>query len=375
MYVHGYTDDEFEPGDQPTLISRLDVSDPLDFHPNDSAALTVTSVKLKGTESYQVWSCDMLLALEGKNKTGFNDGTCKRLNALWKKFDALVQLPRCTCHAADDFKKYNQLMKFKQFLMGLDDSYMQIRSNIFIIEPLPDVRNAYAINSSEESHRVVSSSSSGTSQRSQSFMFNYNMGNRNSVQRPQTSGTSIRHANVTRTSNTGNRRPNGGRFVNNNYVGFGSGSASTSSFSDEHFSKLISLIKENSGNFVGKGVHANMTVGMIVDSGANQHLTYTDKYLVNVIDISELKIKVLHHNGTEALITKVGNIKLIEHLTLYDVLVVPKYCGSLMSFYKVAKDNKFVIAFDEPHCYVFALGFEGNESSGISKQKGWFILF
>ncbi|GKE92066.1 hypothetical protein Tco_1573161, partial [Tanacetum coccineum] len=39
-------------------------------------------------------------------------------------------------------------------------------------------------------------------------------------------------------------------------------------------------------------------------AGANQHLTYTDKNLVNVIDISYLRIRVSHPNGIEALITK-----------------------------------------------------------------------
>ncbi|GKC33623.1 ribonuclease H-like domain-containing protein [Tanacetum coccineum] len=37
-------------------------------------------VTLIRTENYQVWSCVMLLALEGKNKTGLIDGTCKRSN-------------------------------------------------------------------------------------------------------------------------------------------------------------------------------------------------------------------------------------------------------------------------------------------------------
>ncbi|GKC94066.1 ribonuclease H-like domain-containing protein [Tanacetum coccineum] len=63
-----------------TLISKLDVSDPLHLHPNDSTALTVVSIKLKVIENYQVWSCAMLLALEGKNKIGFIDGSCKRSN-------------------------------------------------------------------------------------------------------------------------------------------------------------------------------------------------------------------------------------------------------------------------------------------------------
>ncbi|GKE72689.1 ribonuclease H-like domain-containing protein [Tanacetum coccineum] len=60
--------------DPVTLISKLDVSNPLHLHSNDSAVLTVVSVKLKGTENYQVWANAMLLSLEGKNKIGFIDG-------------------------------------------------------------------------------------------------------------------------------------------------------------------------------------------------------------------------------------------------------------------------------------------------------------
>ncbi|GJX73676.1 ribonuclease H-like domain-containing protein [Tanacetum coccineum] len=90
-----------------------------------------------------------------------------RLNAPWKQFDAMIELPKCTCDSADDFKKHNQLMKLMQFLMGLNDSYMQI-SSLLPREVSPDVRSAYATISSEGSHRVAtrsivvgSSSSSG----------------------------------------------------------------------------------------------------------------------------------------------------------------------------------------------------------------------
>nr|GEZ39958.1 ribonuclease H-like domain-containing protein [Tanacetum cinerariifolium] len=66
--------------DRVTLISKLDISDHMHFNHNDSTALTVVSIKLKATENYQVWSCAMLLALKGKNTTGFIDGSCKRSN-------------------------------------------------------------------------------------------------------------------------------------------------------------------------------------------------------------------------------------------------------------------------------------------------------
>ncbi|GJZ85142.1 ribonuclease H-like domain-containing protein [Tanacetum coccineum] len=340
MSLHGYSDGKYDAvgdDDNVTLISKLDVSHPLHLHPNDYVALTIVSVKLKRTENYQVWSCAMLLALEGKNKTGFIDGSCRRakhvwdelketydkvdssvtfslhhkihtlsqigssiadyyhkLNALWKQFDALIKLPRCTCHAADDFKKHNQLMKLMQFLMGLDDTYMQIRSSILLRETLPDVRSAYAIISSEVSHRIATGSVSGTYQRSHTSAFNVNA-------------------------------PNRGNFQSSMH------------------SKLVSK-------------------GLISDSGANQHITYTDKNLTNVIDVSYLKIKVTHPNGTEAFITKIGNMPLTNYLTLYDVLV------SLMSVQKVARDSKLVIAFDEMHFYVMNQDLREGKILGIGKQ-------
>ncbi|GJW83213.1 ATP-dependent DNA helicase PIF1-like protein [Tanacetum coccineum] len=54
MSVHGFTDDEYKASDdQPTLISKIDLSSPLHLHPNDSTTFTIVFVKLKGTENYQ----------------------------------------------------------------------------------------------------------------------------------------------------------------------------------------------------------------------------------------------------------------------------------------------------------------------------------
>ncbi|GJZ99501.1 ribonuclease H-like domain-containing protein [Tanacetum coccineum] len=188
--------------DPVTRISKLDISDPLHLHPNDTIALTVISIKLKGTKNYQ--------------------------------YDAIIELPKCICNASEGFKKHNQLLKLILFLMGLDDSYMQIRSSILSIETLRDVRSAYATISSEVSHKVV--------------------------------------------------------------------------------------------------------VGII--AGANQHMIYTDKELDNVINISHLIIKVGHPNGTEAYISKIRNLILSNGLTLYDVMIIPEYCVTLISVHKLAKENK-----------------------------------
>ncbi|GJU32691.1 ribonuclease H-like domain-containing protein [Tanacetum coccineum] len=125
------------------------------------------------------------------------------------------------------------------------------------------------------------------------------------------------------------------RFMNNNNS---VGSSSSSSLSDEQISKLLSLIKDNSLNDKGKSVQANMT-------GANQHLTYTDKNLVNVIDIFYLIIRVSRPNGTEALITK------------------------------VARDSKFIVGFDESKCFLMAQDLMDVKLMGIGKQVNGLYYF
>ncbi|GJU45700.1 putative reverse transcriptase domain-containing protein [Tanacetum coccineum] len=106
-----------------------------------------------------------------------------------------------------------------------------------------------------------------------------------------------------------------------------------------------------------------------------KHLTYTDKDLGNVIDISNLGITVSHFNGTEACITKVRNMILNENLTLYDVLVVSKYCVSLMCVLKVARDSKLTVAFDESKCYVLPHDLRDMKVLEIGNQKDGLYYF
>ncbi|GJZ33407.1 RNA-directed DNA polymerase, eukaryota, reverse transcriptase zinc-binding domain protein [Tanacetum coccineum] len=185
----------------------------------------------------------------------------------------------------------------------LDDSYMQIRSSILSTEVLPDVRSVYATISSEESHRVVVGSIAGPSQRNQASAFVSNVPNSQNFQRTNQNFS----IGPLRSNHLSNNRQGRGSGLNNNKQGGG--------------------------------------------SEANQHMTYTDKELDNVIDISHLRIKVGHPNGTEAYISMIRNLRLSNGLTLYDVMVIPEYCVTLTSVHKLAKENKMIVAFDENKCY------------------------
>ncbi|GKB80976.1 hypothetical protein Tco_0947871 [Tanacetum coccineum] len=197
-----------------------------------------------------------------------------KLNALWKQFDVMIELPKCVCNALENFKKHNQLIKLMQFLMSLDDSYMQIRSSVLSKEVLPDVRSAYATISIEEFHRVALGSVSGFSLKNQASAFVSNVPNRDNFRRGQSSNivhgpNNLNNNRQSRGSglvcekcgfnghtidrcfkiigypaNFGKKKSGQvykGKNVSNNYVG----STSSSEFTDEQMATLISLIKDN----------------------------------------------------------------------------------------------------------------------------------
>lgn len=80
----------------PVAAGTLDFHHPLFLHPSDTSRLTLIGIKLIGPENYTLWSKSMRLALLGKNKQGFIDGTCTKnqisgsLAVLWKRCNAIV---------------------------------------------------------------------------------------------------------------------------------------------------------------------------------------------------------------------------------------------------------------------------------------------
>ncbi|XP_076917016.1 uncharacterized protein LOC143576925 [Bidens hawaiensis] len=68
-----------------------------------------------------------------------------RLNTMWKQFDAMVQLPSCSCNAFGKFNDFYHLIKLMQFLMGLDDTYQSVRTSLLTKDPLPTINIAFSI--------------------------------------------------------------------------------------------------------------------------------------------------------------------------------------------------------------------------------------
>ncbi|GAV80218.1 UBN2_3 domain-containing protein [Cephalotus follicularis] len=78
-----------------------------------------------------------------------------KLRELWDEYASLVTLPSYGCPTSRAYLEHDQQQRLLQFLMGLNDSYGSIRSQILMMCPLPTVSQAYSMISQEESHRGI----------------------------------------------------------------------------------------------------------------------------------------------------------------------------------------------------------------------------
>ncbi|KAJ9538263.1 LOW QUALITY PROTEIN: hypothetical protein OSB04_030996 [Centaurea solstitialis] len=330
-----------------------------------------------------------------------------KLNALWRQFDALVKLPNCTCNASAEFTKHTQLIKLMQFLMGLDEIYQPIRSSILTIDPLPSVKAAFSIVSREESHRgVLTSSLSKTQSSAYASKF---IDNKKRTNFRTTSPLICKHCGINGHTiercfkligfpkdfqNQNQRKSSFNtnfRTVANNVTDSNISqpiqSSSNVSLTEDQIQKLLSLLDKPSSSerisayMAGKvfassymtNVSFYSSLPWIIDSGTTQHMTSSVSQLENVIDISDLSLKVKHPNGTFATIHKVGNKRVTPNITLFDVLVVPEFDVNLLSVHKLVRDSKLQVVFDEDTCHIQDCALQRNVGTG-NEKGGLYLL-
>ncbi|RVX15598.1 Retrovirus-related Pol polyprotein from transposon RE1 [Vitis vinifera] len=78
-----------------------------------------------------------------------------KIKALWDELET-YRSP-LTCNQRQAHLEQREEDRLMQFLMGLDESYKVVRSNILMMSPLPNVRQAYSLIVQEEMQRQVSS--------------------------------------------------------------------------------------------------------------------------------------------------------------------------------------------------------------------------
>ncbi|GJR13371.1 ribonuclease H-like domain-containing protein [Tanacetum coccineum] len=325
------------------LINNLDAGNPLHIQANDNSSTTLILFKLSGTENYRIWASAMKLALQARYKYSFVDGSCQK-NAYSTSDVLSAQWDRCNDIALIWIMNY----VLQDVYMGL--VYFENANNVWkeLESTYDKVDGSVIFNLLQKIHNVKQG---GTSVADYYHRLNSLWRDIYALTKlPKWVYEPLRSALLTMDPLPENNDKQS------------SASVSSPDFTFEQMQKLLSLINDNTTG----SVDANM-------AGANQQLTVSTVRMFDVIDITSLKIIVDDLNGTLATISHVGNLKLSNNVVLYDVLVVPGYCLSLLSISKLIRDSKMYVSFDEDMCYIQDLKKE--KVLGTGSQSGGLYLF
>ena len=103
-----------------------------------------------------------------------------KIKSLWDQINGINPLPICTCNGCScnltrKFLKAQQEERLIQLLMKLDDKFVNIRTNILMMQPLPNVSLAYRLLIQEENQRIVAQLQ-GESSNTMGFLADYRKG-------------------------------------------------------------------------------------------------------------------------------------------------------------------------------------------------------
>ncbi|GKB78720.1 ribonuclease H-like domain-containing protein [Tanacetum coccineum] len=305
------------------LINSLDVGNPLYLQPNDHSNMHIVSFKLYGFEKYKIWSTTMKIALKGKNKMGFVDGTYVRpvtshVLSQHRKGVMPLFLVGFLVHCLKSCIWVSEIAS--EVWSELDETYDKIDGiNLLAREPLPEVKDAFAIVSREESYRGLAFGKASIKNSHVAFMVrNDNNNNSNSNRRVNSNNNNNRGPNpnlMMKVLSLINEKP--ASNVSDNMSSIRPTFFNSNTYFNMQFEKFF-CAKSNAYMY-------DVILGWIIDSGANQHITVSIKDMFNFVDISSLKLIVGHPNGTMAKITAIGSFRLTNNVVLFDVLVVLEY--------------------------------------------------
>ncbi|XP_031489584.1 uncharacterized protein LOC116257108 [Nymphaea colorata] len=195
------------------LVDRTDISgdqneSPFVVHHSDNPGAILVTNPLVG-DNYFTWRWAMKMALSAKNKFGFVDANSviyaseahevwidlqerfsqgkaahiyqfkkmisdlrqernslavyfTTLKTFWDELGSYSTVSACTCGAFKEFHSCQDHEKVYQFLMVLNESFSNLRSQILAIDPLPNINRVYTMLLQEETQRLLTPKMSGS---------------------------------------------------------------------------------------------------------------------------------------------------------------------------------------------------------------------
>ncbi|XP_074322836.1 uncharacterized protein LOC141659809 [Apium graveolens] len=398
-----HNDVEYSAIDISFQLISLDSSHPLYLHPSDHPGQVLVAAALTG-ENFNEWKRSMTLALYVKNKLGFVTGKfkapginypyfnhwkhCNDMIITWlfnslapgirsslvyvtlaedelnDDLNNVAQAPKCvcvcTCNAKAQLEKFDDVMKVTQFLMGLNDSYTNIRGQLLMMNPMSKITQALALLQQEERHIGYTAMSSSTVE---FVVLATHQAQHNSDRAPGNAKPNQFTRNV---SNNSRIVAQVHTVVEETDPNQSNQIALPHTLSSTRYQQLIAMLNQvPSGiNYVEPPqsgtctcsymssiclVNGHTSDDWILDSGATDHITCTKNNLTNITPCS---VNICLPNGQFALVKHKGTIHLSRHLILYDVLLIPEFHFNLIYIGKLIITLHVEVQFLPTQCLI-----------------------
>ena len=103
-----------------------------------------------------------------------------KFKRLWDQLLNFEPLPECSCGAMKILNTSHEKAYVMRFLMGLNENYETLRSQILMLEPFPSMSKVYSLILQEESHKHIGHGVARSSQLDTMAMYTNSKGNSNS---------------------------------------------------------------------------------------------------------------------------------------------------------------------------------------------------
>ncbi|KAK2986445.1 hypothetical protein RJ640_011883 [Escallonia rubra] len=338
---------------------------------------------------YKLWSDASMTTQGGASVMTYYT----KLLGMWDELLTLSPLESCGCPKGTEKMNWYQDLQTYQFLMGLDDKYATLRTQIINMDSFPNIDRVYAMVMQEESHRGITGSRDTTptvgfhaqnrppTARSSSLV-SATVGDPDCTPTERPWCTFCHRVGHTQEkcyhrlgialSGKGRGRGRGSPAMSQNVVGSSSGplqastaatqnnshslgqtqAAATSTLpglTPEQMQCLITFMESSpsgTNSLVCKSLPTTHT--WLIDSGVSHHMTGNLNFFSSIWDIPPSPVGLPDGLQTNAI--KAGSVSLADSITIRHVLYVPNLAVNLISVSCLATDVNCFVAFSHDIC-------------------------
>ncbi|KAK9713354.1 hypothetical protein RND81_06G021800 [Saponaria officinalis] len=289
-------------------------------------------------------------------------------------------LQQCTCKLLKRILELALTEKVLTFLMGLNDSNDNLRSNILSMEPLPSINKAYSIVQQIESHKHISN------------VLNYVQNTSAFVATNVDVEACAQGLSVGRFPGKSNwRRENTKQRIDDRWCVFCNRKGHVEpGLVNAVYKEMLKMFQAQVGgstdtplcavNFAGKILASNdissehevCGLSWIMDSGATDHMS-SIRSLFSGLKRLPKAVRVGLPDRTLKTVTECGDVWLNSEVLLTDVFLIPDFKHNLISASKLLLNNGLLIEFDASKCVLQAS--PSKRTVALGMQEGGLYMF